>query len=103
MFSEKLKNLRKQRNITQEQLAKELGIGTSTIGMYESNIRKPSYKILKKISKYFDVSIDYLVNETEIENSINLDFYIEHIQDLSPEERKQVLDFIDFIKNKYHK
>ena len=103
MFSEKLKTLRKQRGITQEQLASSLGIGTSTIGMYESNIRKPSYKILKQIANYFNVSVDYLVNEAGLEDTFNLDFYIERIQELSPTEREKVLDFIDFVKEKYHK
>ncbi len=103
MFSEKLKTLRKQHGITQEQLAKELGIGTSTIGMYESNIRKPSYKVLKKISNYFNVSVDYLVNEAEYENTFNLDFYIEHIQALSSEDREKVIEFIEFLKDKHKK
>lgn len=103
MFSEKLKNLRKQRGITQEQLAKELGIGTSTVGMYESNIRKPSYKVLKKISNYFNVSVDYLVNEAELKNAFNLDFYIEHMQELSLEDRKKVIEFIEFLKDKHKK
>lgn len=102
MFSQKLKELRKQHGLTQAQLAKELGIGVSTIGMYESNIRKPSYMVLKKISTYFNVSIDYLINETKKENSINLDFHIEHINQLSPSERKQVEDLIEFLLNKYH-
>lgn len=103
MFSEKLKTLRKQHGITQNQLAKELGIGTSTIGMYESNIRKPSYKVLKKISNYFNVSVDYLVNESEYENTFNLDFYIEHIQALSSEDREKVIEFIEFLKDKHTK
>ncbi len=103
MFSEKLKSLRKQRGITQEQLANDLGIGVSTIGMYESNIRNPSYKVLKQISNYFNVSVDYLVNEPGHKDSFNLDFYIERMQELSPEEREKVLDFINFLKEQYHK
>ncbi len=71
--------------------------------MYESNVRKPSYKVLKQISAYFDVSVDYLINESGHEDSLNLDFYIEHIQELSQEQREQVLDFITFLKEKYHK
>ena len=38
-----------------------LGIGTSTLGMYETNKRKPSPKVLNKIADYFDVSTDYLL------------------------------------------
>ncbi len=103
MFSDKLKMLRHKHNITQAQLASELGIGTSTIGMYESGIRKPSYEVLKKISNYFNVSIDYLINESTDENTCNLDFFIEHIKQLTPSQRKQIEDLIEFLLNKYHK
>ena len=103
MFSQKLKRLRKQHGLTQAQLASELGIGVSTIGMYESNIRNPSYEVLKKISNYFNVSIDYLINEVTDENTCNLDFFIEHIKQLTPSQRKQIEDLIEFLLNKYPK
>lgn len=103
MFSQKLKNLRKEHGLTQAQLANKLGVGASTIGMYESNIRKPSYEVLNKISNYFNVSIDYLINNSNDNNTINLDFYIEHINQLSPLEKKQVKDLIEFLISKYHK
>lgn len=103
MFSQKLKELRKQHYLTQADLAKELNLGASTIGMYENNIRKPSYEVLKKIANYFNVSVDYLINETGYEDAFNLDFYIEHIQELSQEEREKVVDFIEFLKEKHNK
>lgn len=103
MFSQNLKKLRKQHGLTQAQLANKLGIGVSTIGMYESDIRNPSYEVLKKISNYFNVSIDYLINESTNKNTTNLDFFIEHIKQLTPSQRKQVEDLIEFLLNKYHK
>lgn len=107
MFSQRLKELRKKEGLTQAQLANKLNIGTSTIGMYESNIRKPSYNVLKKIASFFNVSVDYLINdlndEPELGDTVNLEYYIEHIKQLSPSERKQVEDVIDFLLSKYHK
>jgi len=61
MFGEILKDLRKQHGLSQDDLAKVLGISKSTIGMYEQGKRSPhSDEILKGIATYFGVSIDYL-------------------------------------------
>lgn len=65
MIGEKIKELRKENEITQEELAKNINVSTSMVGMYETNARKPSYEVLIKISKYFGVSTDYLLNTGE--------------------------------------
>ena len=96
MFSEKLKTLRKQHGITQEQLANYLNIGTSTIGMYESNIRKPRYEVLKKIADYFNVTVDYLIDDDDNLYVID-DALIHSIKKLSPEQLEEVKKFITFI------
>lgn len=65
MIGEKIKELRKENGITQEELAKNIDVSTSMVGMYETNARKPSYEVLIKIAKYFKVSTDYLLNAEE--------------------------------------
>lgn len=65
-FSDRLKFLRKQHKITQEQLAKIINVERSSIGKYESSNTIPSIETLIKISKYFNISIDYL-----LENNVN--------------------------------
>lgn len=57
----RIANLRKQNGMSQFQLAKVIGIATSTLGMYETNKRTPSPKVLEKIAHYFSVSTDYLL------------------------------------------
>lgn len=96
MFSEKLKTLRKQRGITQEQLAKYLNVGTSTIGMYESNVRKPRYEVLKQIADYFKVTVDYLIDDDDNLYVID-DALIHSIKKLSPEQLEEVKKFINYI------
>lgn len=59
-FQEILKNLRTLKEISQAELAKELGVSTGLIGMYENGKRKPSYVMLEAIADYFNVDIDYL-------------------------------------------
>lgn len=67
MLNTKLKELRKQRKITQEDLAVILGVERSSIGKYESPTRPviPSIEILVKISQYFDISLDELLTESQ--------------------------------------
>ena len=65
-FSIKLKKLRSEHKITQEQLASKINVERSLIGKYESNAAMPSNDTLIRIAEYFQVSTDYLlgVNKT---------------------------------------
>ncbi len=53
LLGDKIKKLRKSKNITQEELGKNIGVTTSMVGMYETNARKPSYEVLIKIADFF--------------------------------------------------
>lgn len=61
---ERLTRLRKEKKLTQEQLAKNVGITRSALSQYEIGTRSPDYEIVRRIAEYFDVSIDYLVGRT---------------------------------------
>lgn len=65
MLGDKITGLRKNKNLTQKQLSKELGTAQSTIGMIERNERGASNDLLIKLSKYFNVTIDYLLSTEE--------------------------------------
>ena len=78
-FNEKLQQLRKQKELTQEQLAEELFISRTAISKWESGKGYPNIESLKSISKLFSVSIDDLLSGEELislatnENRINID------------------------------
>lgn len=57
----RLKDLRKEKGITQLQLAMELNMSQNTISRYETGERQAGYDELIKIADYFNVSIDYLL------------------------------------------
>ena len=59
---ENLKKLRIEANITQSQIADDLGILQSTYSNYENNKYEPDIPTLLKIADYFDISMDYLCN-----------------------------------------
>lgn len=65
MFSEILKELRKEKNLTQTQLAKELNVSLGAIGNWETGNRTPDVNTLSFIANYFGVTVDYLVGKTE--------------------------------------
>lgn len=77
-FNEKLKQLRIQKNLTQEQLAEQLYVSRTAISKWESGKGYPNIESLKCISKFFSVSIDELLSGEELltlaqtENSSNI-------------------------------
>lgn len=63
--------LRNKRGLSQAQLAEKLGIGTSTLGMYETDKREPSYETLVAIADFFNKSVDELLGRNSKLNSSN--------------------------------
>lgn len=61
----RLKELRRERHMTQEALAKMLNISDGAISLYEKGERQPTFETLKKIADIFGVTIDYLL-ETDV-------------------------------------
>lgn len=60
-FGMRLKSLRNSQNLTQQQLANQLGVAKSIVSYYESGDRFPSYDVLVKIAYIFHVTTDYLL------------------------------------------
>lgn len=66
LFAERLKQLRKEKAMTQTELSKTLGYGYTAIANYESGRNEPSLSDLISICKIFDVSSDYLIGISDI-------------------------------------
>ena len=64
-FSERLKELRKQAHLTQVELASKLGIVQSSYADWERGKKKPTQDNLVKIAQVLNVSVDYLVGNSE--------------------------------------
>lgn len=77
MLSDRLKELRKKQNLTQVQFAKIFNISSGTIAMWETNKRTPDVEMLIEIANYFNVSLDYLLDNkkkiAEVERNTNND------------------------------
>lgn len=64
-FADRMKELRKEQKMTQDELADKLGISRSTVGMYEQGRREPDFEMLDMTADVFDVSIGYMVGNNE--------------------------------------
>lgn len=107
MFSYRLKELREDLGITQDQLAKMLNLTQSTIAYYENGKKMPTLENAIIITKLFDTSLDYLVgisncrtieNIKENEATYYSNKLLDDIHNLSPDSLKDLKDFIDFLK-----
>ena len=70
MIGQKIKNKRKELNLTQEYLAKEINISRQAVSKWEKGMSEPSMENLIKLSEIFGVDIGYFKNEKERENAI---------------------------------
>lgn len=61
----RLKEIRKNRGITQLKLAMDLNISQNTISRYETGEREADYTTLIRLADYFNVSLDYLLERTD--------------------------------------
>lgn len=96
MFSDILKELRKSKKITQEDLAKLVGVERSTVGKWESKNIIPSADMLIDLSQLFNVSVDYLLGRTDDKN-LTYDKYTEqakYIESIKLDSAEEAMKFI---------
>lgn len=92
-FGDRLRNLRVRDGITQEYLAKKLGVTKSTVSAYETGTKFPSHKVLINIIKIFNVSSDYLLGIESNKSEIDL-------SGLTEQEAEAVRNLIKAMKDK---
>lgn len=102
MLGDKLLILRKQKKLTQLQLADALEISRQAYNNYENNRREPDYQLIAKFSEYFNVSTDYLLGNTDVPtpmqkkiNPSNNDELIKTMLENVPELQKLMNEFVN--------
>ena len=80
-FGQKLRQLRKEHNLTQKELASMIGVKNSIISFYEVGERLPSPEIIRKLAETLHVSTDYLMG-VEKKESIDISGLSEHDKSL---------------------
>lgn len=64
----RIRDLRKENKLNQEDIAKLLSVSISSISQYEKNVSTPDIESLNKLANYFNVSMDYLFGRSNIRN-----------------------------------
>lgn len=114
----RIKKLRKEKGISAIKMAADIGVSRSTISKYENQVNEPSRQLLEIISNYFDVSVDYLLGNTDIRkpkidydekaiaffedleaNPKKMKLY-EDIKDIPEEAIDKLAEYVEFIKGK---
>lgn len=67
-FNERLKILRKEANLSQEELAKKIGVSKSSVNMYERGEREPGFETLEAIADCFNADMDFLLGKSDCKN-----------------------------------
>ena len=110
LFSIRFKEERKNKGLTQEQLAKEFFLNKSSISRYEKGTQMPEMVMLQKFAEYFDVYVDYLLGRTDERNlkkeKTKLDESIKTIaahrinpyEDISEEGINKINEYIEMIR-----
>jgi transcriptional regulator with XRE-family HTH domain len=75
-MKDRIRELRKKKGISQTQLGQEIGVSSKSISMIENGQNKPTVQQIEELSKFFDVTTDYLI------------FGIENTKDIEPIERE---------------
>jgi transcriptional regulator with XRE-family HTH domain len=95
-IGDRIAYLRKTKRISQTDLAKSIGASREAIGKYERNEAMPSVETAKKIADIFDVTLDYLVDETAAaafdKQTVKR---IQDIEVLSPDDKSHIFALMD--------
>ncbi|MBE7106401.1 MULTISPECIES: helix-turn-helix domain-containing protein [Bacillus cereus group] len=111
MFGQRLRELRNKKNMSATALGKALGIAQTTISNWENSGAEPNYEMLVKISRFFGVSVDYLVGNDDDSNKNEIsrlakELY-EDLNSVSEDERQEIekglLEYIEFLGYKVKK
>jgi transcriptional regulator with XRE-family HTH domain len=105
-FGQRIKQLRKQRNWTQKELALKIDVRFPQLNKYESGLHTPPMEKLVRIAEVFDTTIDFLLtgdrSEQKPMHNLRLLERFQAIQDFSAEDQETVIKLIDamIVKNK---
>ena len=102
MVGERLSELRKDKGLTQKEMADIFGVSKNTISLYERDLMSPEDATEEAIARYFDVSLDYLHGLTDNQRSISSDntqvIILRNVPDIAAAE---ITNFLNHIKGKY--
>ncbi len=95
LFGERLLSTRKKKKISQDELAKQIGVHAPVIGRYERDEVKPSIETAFKIAKSLEVSLDYLTGLSDLELDKNIVDVVVSLQKLNDKDKEHIFTTIN--------
>lgn len=95
LFGERLLNIRKAKKLSQEELAKIIGVHAPVIGRYERGEVKPSIEVAIKLADALQVSLDYLVGNSDLELDKSTLDRVQEVSKMPQDDRKQIFMVMD--------
>ena len=97
-FGNRIAQLRKEKDLSRDELGEKIGTSGAIVGRYERNDMKPSIEIAAKIAEALDVSLDYLVGiSSELIKDKKMINRLEDVKKLPEKEREKIFEYIDLI------
>lgn len=94
----RIKDIRTEKGIKREELAKAIGTSPAIIGRYERSERTPSIEIAKKIAQALDVSLDFLTGDTSVlVKDKKMMYRIEILQKIKQQDKDRILYVLDLM------
>lgn len=109
ILGNRIKTLRLEANLTQEEFGKPYSLKKSTVSQYESGSSRPDDELKKRIALNYNVSLDWLMGLTDIRNynddpSVTIALHSDtDYDDLPQEAKEEINNFIEYVRQKYKK
>ena len=94
-FGERLTAIRKEKKISQSELAKMVGIHANVLGRYERGEARPFVETAVKLAQALNVSADYLLGNTELDIDTETLKRLEDMSKLSDDNKQRIFEVID--------
>jgi len=101
IFGKRLKQVREDKGLTQQDIGNIIDSDKALICLYEKGSSEPGVRSAMKIANFLGVSLDWLIGETEDRSP--LPPMPDRFKGLDPDDREQVLDFINYLQSKKQK
>jgi transcriptional regulator with XRE-family HTH domain len=100
-LGQRIKTLRKRRDLSQKELAAKVGVSLSVLNRYESGIHAPPVEVLLLLGRHLETTIDFLIGGTEATtgplHSKRLIERLVDLQELDDREQDMVVELIDAV------
>jgi len=98
-IGDKLKELRKEKGESLEEVAKFIGSSKSLLSKYERGASEPGLRVLKKLADHFNVSLDYLFGFTNDRQPIVAEKIQELFSELDEAKKKEAIRYLQFLNS----